>query len=143
MATGFDQRFAEFGVTQSQFRVLLTVHFVGGAEGITPTELADHLLIERPTVSGLEDRLVQRGLLRRVPTDDRRTHRIALTEAGGKILSGLSPAATALAEETLAILDEKEQETLRDLLQKLETQLREMARRRTERSEKEKDRSGE
>ena len=36
MATGFDQHFAELGITQAQFRILLAVWEQGGAAGIAP-----------------------------------------------------------------------------------------------------------
>ena len=47
MAAGFDQHFSRVGITQAQFRTLLAIHQEGGREGITPSALADHLLIER------------------------------------------------------------------------------------------------
>ena len=61
MATGFDQHFAELGVTQAQFRILLAVWEQGGAQGIAPSVLANHFLIERSTISILTNRMVERG----------------------------------------------------------------------------------
>jgi DNA-binding MarR family transcriptional regulator len=51
----------------------------------TPTmsELAAHLGLDRSTITGLVDRAVHRGILRRVDDErDRRSSRVALTEAG-------------------------------------------------------------
>lgn len=131
MVTGFDQRFAEHGLTQAQFRVLLAVHFTGGDEGIAPSALADHLLIERATVSLLETRLVKHGLLQRLPDPlTRRSHRLRLTPAGGQMLQELGQKATALGQETLSVFGSDEEAVLLELLTRLEQQLRAMARRR-------------
>lgn len=131
MVTGFDQRFAEHGITQAQFRVLLAVHFAGGNEGIAPSVLADHLLVERATISLLETRLVKHGLLQRLPDPlTRRSHRLRLTAAGGRMLQELGERATDLGRETLAVFDSDEEAVLLDLLTRLEQQLRAMARRR-------------
>ena len=64
MATVFDQKFARFGLTQAQFRVLLAI-CEAGRDGIAPSTLAAQLLIERATVSVLTTRLVERGWLAR------------------------------------------------------------------------------
>ena len=52
LATVFDQRFSRFGLTQAQFRLLLAICEAGDA-GVTPSALADQLLIERAAVSVL------------------------------------------------------------------------------------------
>ena len=67
MATGFDQHFAELGITQAQFRILLAVWELGGTDGIAPSVLANHLLIERGTISILTNRMIERGWLVRKP----------------------------------------------------------------------------
>jgi len=54
----------------------------------TPTmsELADHLGLDRSTVTGLIDRATDRSLVRRVENDaDRRSSRVTLTTAGRKL----------------------------------------------------------
>jgi DNA-binding MarR family transcriptional regulator len=86
MATGFDQHFADLGITQAQFRILLAVWEQGGAEGIAPSVLAHHLLIERGTISVLTNRMVERGWLARRPGENRRTFRLTLTQTGRQLL---------------------------------------------------------
>jgi DNA-binding MarR family transcriptional regulator len=50
------------------------------------SELADYLGLDRSTVSGLVDRAVARGLVRRVVDDaDRRSSRLELTAAGREL----------------------------------------------------------
>lgn len=126
MATHFDQHFTEAGITQAQFRVLLAV---GDAEtaGITPSALAGHLLIERATISVLTTRLVERGLLRRQPGDNRRTFNLALTDEGAALLHQLVPAAVMLADDTLRGVTAAEQREMQQLLAGIERHLREAA----------------
>lgn len=126
MASQFDTWFAEQEITQAQFRVLLGIWQIAGREGmVTPSVLADHLFIERPTVTILVAKLVDRGYLLRVPdSGDRRSHGLRLTESGGKLLQVMGPIATRKGANTLAPFDDAEQETLLALLSRLETHLR-------------------
>lgn len=50
------------------------------------SELAAHLGLDRSTITGLVDRAVARGLLRKVgDEEDRRSSRVALTDAGHRL----------------------------------------------------------
>ena len=124
MAVGFDQHFSSFGVTQAQFRLLLAVWEQGGEEGIAPSLLADHLLIERASVSVLAQGLVERGLLERRPGQNRRTHQLALTQTGGERLQQLIPRTVRFADQTLADLDATHLKRLRADLDQIEAKLR-------------------
>jgi DNA-binding MarR family transcriptional regulator len=124
MATGFDQHFAGLGITQAQFRVLLAVWRQGGDEGIAPSVLADHLLIERGTVSVLTNRMVERGWLQRRPGENRRTYRLALTKTGGQVLQEVVPRAVALADHTLSGISLKQLRQMRTNLELIEARLR-------------------
>jgi DNA-binding MarR family transcriptional regulator len=124
MATGFDQRFAPLGVTQAQFRTLLAIREQGGAEGITPSELAEHLLIERATISALTSRMVEQGWLAREPGENRRTFRLVLTEAGTQMLEELIPRAVALADQTLSDISDDQLRQMHGSLESVEARLR-------------------
>lgn len=126
MASQFDTWFAEHEITQAQFRVLLAVWQLGGQpEHVTPSALADHLFIERPTATALIAKLVERGLLTRVPDPtDRRSHTLRLTPSGGNLLSVTGPIATAKGANTLAPFSDAKQETFLALLARLEAHLR-------------------
>ncbi len=125
MATGFDQHFAPLGVTQAQFRVLLAVCEQGAdGQGISPSALADYLLIERATVSVLTQRMVERGLLERAPGENRRSFRLRLTPAGSSLLEEVLPHAIRLANETLAGTSRDALQGAMAFLERLETSLR-------------------
>lgn len=128
MATGFDQHFAADGLTQAQFRLLLAAWSEGGAEGAAPSQLADHLLIERATVSVLSRTLVQRGWLERRRGENLRTYKLTVTTAGSRVLENAIPTALALAEETLQGLSSAQLQTMLENLQLIESRMRTHAR---------------
>ena len=124
MATGFDQHFAELGITQAQFRILLAVWEQGGADGIAPSLLADHLLIERGTISILTNRIVELGWLARQPGENRRTYRLVLTSTGRQLLDKVIPLAVELANHTLAGISPAQLAQMRSSLELIEARLR-------------------
>jgi DNA-binding MarR family transcriptional regulator len=124
MATGFDQHFAELGITQAQFRILLAVWEQGGAEGIAPSVLANHLLIERGTISILSNRMVELGWLKRQPGENRRTYRLRLTSAGRQLLDKVIPLAIELADRTLSGISLDQLREMRANLELMEASLR-------------------
>jgi len=124
MATGFDQHFADLGITQAQFRILLAIWEQGGAEGIAPSVLASHLLIERGTTSILTNRMVELGWLRREPGEDRRTYRLTLTSTGRQLLDRVIPLAVELADHTLSGIPPAQLEQMRTNLALIESRLR-------------------
>jgi DNA-binding MarR family transcriptional regulator len=67
-------------LTPSQFDVIATL---GDTDGMTCSELSSHTLVTKGTLTGVLDRLVAKGLIRRdeVKDDRRRTH-VRLTEKG-------------------------------------------------------------
>lgn len=124
MATGFDQHFAELGITQAQFRILLAVWEQGGADGIAPSVLANHLLIERGTISILTNRMVEHGWLVRKPGENRRTYRLTLTSTGKQLLDKVIPLAVELADHTLSGIPPAQLRQMRANLELIEAGLR-------------------
>jgi DNA-binding MarR family transcriptional regulator len=124
MATGFDQHFAELGITQAQFRILLAVWEQGGAEGIAPSALANYLLIERGTISILTHRMVELGWLARKPGENRRTYRLILTPTSRNLLKKVIPLAVDLADHTLSGIPPAQLRQMRRNLELIESSLR-------------------
>jgi DNA-binding MarR family transcriptional regulator len=84
------------------------------------TELAEHLGLEKQTMSGLIARAEKRGMLARVPDkEDRRATEVCLTKEGAKLLEQLR----AQVLEAMAPLTDQlsipEQQRLRELLQRM------------------------
>lgn len=72
--------FVKRGVTQTQFLVLMSIHGYGRC---TMSTLARNMHVRMPTATGIVNRLVRSGHVRRVPTtEDRRRVPIELTAKG-------------------------------------------------------------
>ena len=127
MAVGFDQKFAHFGITQAQFRLLIAVWNLGGSEGATPSALADHLFLERATVSVMINKLLESGLLTKHTGENRRSYKLTLNEKSGALMRALGPEAVALADTTLEAFSSEELAQLEVHLKALEVRLRQDA----------------
>ena len=91
------------GLTAAQYRVLAAVE----AGGERATHLASGLALAKPTVTAAVDGLVDRGLLAREPVlGDRRSVRIALTDAGRAALHEADEAMTARLAAVLTAVED-------------------------------------
>lgn len=77
------------GLTISQFDILVTL---GSGQGMTPKELVEKTLITKGTLTGVVDRLLIKGLVKRTPsTLDGRSQIITLTPKGQKLFEKVFP----------------------------------------------------
>jgi DNA-binding MarR family transcriptional regulator len=78
------------GLTGSQFDVIATL---GDTEGMTCKELSERTLVTKGTLTGVLDRLENKGLIERVPSrEDRRSIFIRLTARGDALFQRVFPA---------------------------------------------------
>ena len=102
----------EFDLSPQQ---AIALRILGG--GPTPMgELAKYLMCDSSNVTGITDRLEERGLVRRVPGEsDRRVKLLVLTDEGQKVRAGVTK---RLAEPPpwLAELAEADQRKLKEIL---------------------------
>jgi DNA-binding MarR family transcriptional regulator len=88
------------------------------AEPRAMSDLATAMACDNSNVTGIVDRLEERGLVERTPANyDRRVKLIAATRAGHSLRKELNRR-LAIAPEPLAKLSEADQRTLRDILRK-------------------------
>jgi DNA-binding MarR family transcriptional regulator len=81
------------GLTPPQFDVIATL---GNTPGMTATELGDKTLITKGTLTGVVDRLADRGWVERVAHgSDRRCQIVRLTKSGEALFSTAFPAQMA------------------------------------------------
>ncbi len=105
---------AEMGLTTAQLRVLFLMR---EQPGVTAGELAHRLGVTPPTISGIVDRLVKLGLVRREDDEsDRRLVRNLLTEDGANACSRLE---RGVEIYTRRILVEMNHEDLEDFIRGL------------------------
>jgi MarR family transcriptional regulator, temperature-dependent positive regulator of motility len=107
---------AGFDLTPVQYAALAAISTNPGIDQVT---LAGLIAYDRTTITGVVDRLVQKGLLvRHASTRDRRARELQITEAGRRTLRGITPAVEAAQRTMLRGLTEKEAADLMRLLRK-------------------------
>jgi MarR family transcriptional regulator, temperature-dependent positive regulator of motility len=107
---------AGYDLTPVQYAALAAV---GANPGLDQVTLAGLIAYDRTTITGVVDRLVQKGLIARHESSrDRRARELKITEAGRRILRGVTPAVEAAQLTLVRGLTEKEAKELVRLLQK-------------------------
>lgn len=107
----------EIGLTPSQFDVIATL---GNRAEMNMGEIAAQTLVTKGTLTGIIDRLEQKGLVRReVPPDNRRSFTIVLTPAGEQTFQAAFPAHIAYLKERFDQLSSQELEQTQIALRRL------------------------
>ena len=114
LRTAYDRRIRKLGLTRAQWWVL--THLYRG-DGVSQTELAATLEIEKPTLGRLLDRLEAKGWVRRAhDARDRRMWRVHLTDEVEPALRTMRALAAELRRDALAAISAAERERFVDTL---------------------------
>lgn len=112
-----EKHIRELGLTPAQFDVIATL---GNTSGMCMWELAERTLVTKGTLTGIVDRLEQKGLVRReVPPDNRRSFTIVLTPAGEETFAQVFPAHIDYLKERFSRIPADELEQIRLSLKRL------------------------
>jgi DNA-binding MarR family transcriptional regulator len=107
---------AGFDLTTVQYAALATI---ATHPGIDQATLAGLIAYDRTTITGVVDRLVQKGLaVRQASSTDRRAHALQITDEGRRTLGGIEPAVEAAQRIMLRGLTAEEAEAFLRLLRK-------------------------
>lgn len=107
---------AGFDLTPVQYAALATIKANPGLDQVT---LAGLIAYDRTTITGVVDRLVQKGLTeRRASSRDRRARELEITDEGRRTLRKITPAVESAQQIMLRGLSSKEGEELMRLLRK-------------------------
>jgi DNA-binding MarR family transcriptional regulator len=107
---------AGFDLTPVQYAALATIKANPGLDQVT---LAGLIAYDRTTITGVIDRLVQKGLAERRPSiRDRRARELEITDEGRRTLRKITPAVESAQRIMLRGLSTKEGEELMRLLRK-------------------------
>jgi MarR family transcriptional regulator, temperature-dependent positive regulator of motility len=107
---------AGFDLTPVQYAALATISVNPAIDQIT---LAGLIAYDRTTITGVVDRLVQKGLVvRQTSSRDRRARELKITDDGRQTLRKMTPAVEAAQRTMLRGLTEKEAAELMRLLRK-------------------------
>ncbi len=113
-----DTRLLQYNITARQFSVLHQIALKNGRT--TLAEVADALESDRPTISGVINRLEKNGLLTKIenPTDGRSAY-LALNEKALALLEALRAASDQVNQEAFDIFNEAELANLTSYLTRL------------------------
>jgi DNA-binding MarR family transcriptional regulator len=107
---------AGYDLTPVQYAALAAVNAHPEIDQMT---LAGLIAFDRTTITGVVERLVQKGLVARHESSrDRRARELKITDAGRRTLHGITPAVEAAQRTMLRGLTEKEARELVRLLRK-------------------------
>ena len=112
----------KLGLTSAQFDIVATL---GNTPGMTCKELGEKTLITKGTLTGVLDRMEDRGLIRRTASDaDRRQIFIVLTAQGTRTFERAFPAHIEHLKPAFTMLSPRELDQAAELLHKLRDALR-------------------
>lgn len=121
MRTAYDRRMKPLGLTRSQWWVLNHLFF---HQGISQSDLAKILDIERATLGRLLDRLERKNWVRRRPDpEDRRVNRVYLAEAAGPTMQTMRREAKRTLDDALSPLSVGEQKRMFGMLRRMKAGL--------------------
>ena len=122
MRTAYDRRIRKLGLTRAQWWVLTHLY---RSNGVTQTELAETLEIEKPTLGRLLDRLEAKGWVKREhDARDRRVWRVHLTDEVEPALRTMRAIAKELRRDALTGISAAERERFVDTLLAIKENLR-------------------
>ena len=114
MRTVYDRRVKALGLTRSQWWVL---NHLFRNDGVTQSELAVMLEVEKATLGRLLDRMAAKGWVRREEhASDRRAKRVYLTEEVQPAIKAMRAAAAEVRREALVGLAPERQDEFVDIL---------------------------
>jgi MarR family 2-MHQ and catechol resistance regulon transcriptional repressor len=109
--------FRDTGLTPPQADVLFTL---GNTEGLTFKEIGELTLITKGTLTGIIDRMQEKGLVKRVTlSNDRRCTRVVLTAKGIKLFNREFPRQIKYVKQRFDRLTGAEQDTALQSLKKI------------------------
>jgi len=108
----------ELGVKQPVFTALAVLD--GATEPLTPSEIADRVLVASATMTATLDQLERRNWVRRLPNAaDRRSVLVEITPEGRAVTDRMLPVIRAVEKTTMAVLTERERSQLVTMLDKV------------------------
>jgi DNA-binding MarR family transcriptional regulator len=125
LRTVFERRVRAFGLTRAQWLVIARMR---RRPGLSQSEIADLLEIEKASAGRLIDRMEAKGWLqRRDDASDRRINRLHLTPEAERLHAAIWPIAEATVGTALGDLSADEQRQLTGLMTRVKAKLQALA----------------
>ena len=107
----------QYGLTHAQFDIIATL---GNTSGMSYKELGERTLITKGTLTGVIERLEQKGLvLRQRSIEDKRSYFVRLTESGDAVFRDVFPKVVAHGKQLFDGFSEAEFDEVDGALKKL------------------------
>jgi DNA-binding MarR family transcriptional regulator len=120
MGDRVEQVYARFGIGRGEFDVLATLRRSGEPFSLSPTALADALMLTTGGMTGRLDKLQKAGLVARCPDpNDRRALKACLTDKGREVVDEAVAAGLEVQSEALGHLPPGDRSVLADHLRAL------------------------
>ncbi|MCA1248184.1 MarR family winged helix-turn-helix transcriptional regulator [Massilia sp. MS-15] len=111
----------QHGLTHAQFDIIATL---GNTAGMSYKELGERTLITKGTLTGVIERLEQKGLvLRERSSDDKRSFFVRLTPAGERVFGEVFPQVVAHGRRLFAHYGDADFDVLEATLRRLRDQI--------------------
>ncbi len=106
----YDDALRPIGITTGQANMLTAIDLVGP---VKQAQLAEYLHIEKSTISRNLSLMKKRGWVRVLPGEDDRSHTVAITAKGRKLLEEALPSWRKAQQATVEILGDEGAATLK------------------------------
>lgn len=107
----------QYGLTHAQFDIIATL---GNTDGMSYKELGERTLITKGTLTGVIERLEQKGIVRRErSSDDKRSFYVRLTDEGDAVFREVFPKVIAHGKQLFAGYSDTEFDEMDGALRKL------------------------
>ena len=107
----------QYGLTHAQFDIVATL---GNTPGMSYKELGERTLITKGTLTGVIERLEQKGLVvREQSSDDKRSFHVRLSAAGEAVFRDVFPKVVAHGKRLFADFSDAEFDEMEGVLRKL------------------------
>ncbi len=118
LKNSLDKKLNEYNITASQFSVLNQI--ANKNEMITSAEVADILESDRPTISGVINRLEEKGLVQKtLNSEDKRSSYLKLSKESLKLVGELRMVSDQLNAEIFTDFSESEKKNIKSYLLKI------------------------
>lgn len=125
LRTVFERRVRSLGLTRAQWVTIARLHH---RPGLSQSEVADLLEIEKASAGRLIDRMQSKGWIeRRADPLDRRVNRLHLTAEAERMYALIWPLAEDTVDDALSTLSREERRTFSSLMQRVKGRLLELA----------------
>jgi DNA-binding MarR family transcriptional regulator len=113
-----DKALMEFDITAAQFSVIIQIHL--SAQPITAAEIAQRLGSDRPTISGIINRLEKKGILiKAYNPEDKRSSYLEINKEAKELVHKIKTISDELTTDIFSIYSKEEAGELTTTLSKL------------------------